>query len=274
MKQCLLGVCNNVGHNIDKVKVWAKSFVRHTDNPNVFLIAVNATDEEIKIVKDIGIIPIPVTMNTTVGINHTRLRPAYQLLELIDCEQIVYTDVFDVVFQGNPFLKLDFNNNDLFAGEEGLLIRNEPWNMNNIQLIFPEELDKCLNNRVLCSGVMAGNRKAFIDLLYKIYVLSEHGQVNHDNIRDQAALHVLYANNRIKNLKTIPLTEFWTVHCAVAGPTPFFESWNFKNHFQNDGLPIPYLEDGIVKGDGQPFDIVHQYNRVPEWYDKLIQPYV
>jgi hypothetical protein len=274
MKQCLLGVCNVIGPHIDKIKVWAKSFIKHTDVPNVFLIAVNATDDEIRQVKDIGIIPIPVTMNTTVGINHTRLKPAYQLLELIDCEQIVYTDVFDVVFQGNPFLKLDFNNNNLFVGEEGLLIRDEPWNGNNIMHFFPNEIEKCVNNKILCSGVMAGKREFFKDFLRKIYDLSERGLDNPDNIRDQAALHVLVANNLIDNLKTVPLTDYWTVHCAVAGPTPFFESWGFKNHFIKDNLPIPYIENGVVKGNGQVFDIVHQFNRIPEWYNILTQPYV
>jgi len=274
MKQCLLGVCDNIGPNINKIKVWAKSFIKHTDNPNVFLIAVNVTDEEIKQVKEIGVIPIPIRLSTTTGINHTRLKPAYQLLEIIDCEQIMYTDVFDVVFQGNPFLKLDFNNNNLFVGEEGILIRDEPWNMNNIQLIFPENFLKCIDNKILCSGVMAGKKEFFKDFLRKIYGLSERGHANHDNIRDQAALHVLIANKQINNLKTVPLTDFWTIHCAVAGPTPFFESWGFKNHFEKNNLPIPYLENGVVLGNGQPFDIVHQFNRIPEWYNILSQLYV
>jgi len=81
------------------------------------------------------------------------------------------------------------------------------------------------------------------------------------------------SNNMVKNLKVFNLTESWAVHCAVAGPTQFFESFGFKNAI-NNRYGIPKLVDGkICPKNGEPYDIVHKFNRIPEWNQILTKNY-
>jgi hypothetical protein len=96
---------------------------------------------------------------------------------------------------------------------------------------------------------------------------------NLTNIQDQAALIVMVKNKEIDNLKIFNLTEGWAVHCAIAGPTQFFESFGFKGTIENRyGIP-QLITDKICTKNGDPYDIVHQFNRIPEWNELLTKKY-
>jgi hypothetical protein len=85
----------------------------------------------------------------------------------------------------------------------------------------------------------------------------------------------MIAKNQIPRLKLFNLNNAWAIHCAVAGPTPFFHSWGFGNKLAEKNLSIPYMDvDGVVKTDGKVYDMVHQFNRVPDWNQILKAPYV
>ena len=96
---------------------------------------------------------------------------------------------------------------------------------------------------------------------------------NLTNIQDQAALIVMVKNKEIDNLKIFNLTEGWAVHCAIAGPTQFFESFGFKGNIEKRyGIP-QLITDKICTKNGDPYDIVHQFNRIPEWNELLTKKY-
>jgi hypothetical protein len=62
------------------------------------------------------------------------------------------------------------------------------------------------------------------------------------------------------------------MHCAVAGPTQFFTAWGFNNNLK---YGIPMMKDGLVRTAAEaPYDIVHQFNRVPEWHEEIKAPYL
>lgn len=269
MKTALIGLSNNVSSNIDKIKLWSSSFKKYC-NGDVVLLCANSTQEDLKLCQDLNIIPIPVTVNDTWYINHDRLRHTYEYISSSDIDLFMVTDVFDVLFQGDPFTKLNTELYDVFVSGEGVKVNQEPWNSDNINKIFPEHFEICKQVEVINSGVIAGKREALTQLLKQMYTLCESGSNAH-NIKDQAALIVLIAKNVINKLKIFNLDDAWAMHCAVSGPSQFFDSWGFKNNIM---YGIPKMENNlIVNKDSIPYDIVHQFNRIPQWKNILVNNY-
>jgi hypothetical protein len=271
MKKALLGLSNNIKLNFNKIKVWSKSFKKYSEG-DVILLCANSTEEEINMCKEIGIITIPVTVNDTYYINHKRLGNTLEFLKTTEIDLFLITDVFDVVFQSDPFQKLDLNY-DIFVGSEGLKLSQEPWNTDVINKVFPEYFGKCLNEDIICSGVIAGKKESLINLYDRLYYMCENS-LNGHNIKDQAALIISIFNNEIENLKIFDVTEGWTLHCALGGPTQFFESWGHKNAFINRyGGFAQLIGNEVVTHEGLKYDIVHQFNRIPEWNEVLTKEY-
>lgn len=276
MKKALIGVCNNIFLNLDKVQVWSSSFQKFCPDAEVVLFCVNSNEDELKACQDLNIKTISVELAPElIGyINHKRLSYILEYFKTTDTDLFISTDVFDVMFQGDPFAKLDLENFDVFASEEGVKVGEEPWNFSNIQALFPYDLQICIEQGVVCSGIIAGKREALIPVYQEMYDMCENHSTNNQAIKDQAAFIVMIAKNKIPRLKLFNLNDAWAMHCAVAGPTPFFQGWGFCNKLAEKNLHIPYLENDVVKTDGKVYDMVHQFNRVPSWNDTLRKPYV
>lgn len=275
MSNTLVGLSNHINEHFHKIATWAKSFMFYCPEGRVVLICANATEEEIQRCKDIGIEVISVKVEDERTINHQRLYPIKNFLESEPPSDNLYliTDVFDVVFQRDPFEQWNLQEYDVFVSEEGIDVHEEPWNFSNISGLFPNDFNLCLHHPIICSGVIGGKRDALISLYDRMFYMCEHESTDAHNIKDQAALIVLLARNEIPRVQIFKLKDAWTVHCAVAGPTQFFESWGFKNKLERTQTPIPYMEECLVKSDGKPFAIVHQFNRIPEWNSVLTKPY-
>lgn len=269
MKIALLGLCNNVANNLDRIKIWSRSFSRHCDG-EIILLCANSTEAERQMCQDLGVIPVAVEVKDTWYINHERLKHTMEFLKTSTIDVFLITDVFDVIFQGDPFEKLDLNNYDIFISGEGVKVNQEPWNADNISKIFPHFRQECGEQEVVNSGIIAGKREALIKLYEVMYQLCESGSNAH-NIKDQAALIVMVVHSEIERLKVFNLDDGWAMHCAVAGPTQFFEGWGFKNNIK---YGIPQLKDGFVVDKLQrKYAMVHQFNRVPAWKDIIETPY-
>ena len=108
MKKILTGLSNNIALNKHKIKVWSESFKRHS-NGEVVLIAANANEEDINVCNELGIKYHLVSLEDTYHINHKRLEHTRDFLKVSDGELFLITDVFDVVFQSDPFAKFDLD---------------------------------------------------------------------------------------------------------------------------------------------------------------------
>jgi hypothetical protein len=275
MKCILVGLCNKVNENVQRVKAWALSFKRHCSHGKIVLLCAGSTRKEMDECRKFGIETIPVCVKSELTINHQRLLHIDEYLsQEIGGDIFLITDVFDVIFQKNPFEACDIHNYEIFVSEEGVDVNQEPWNSKNIHDLFPDAIDICLRHPIVCSGVIGGKRDALSRLYERMYVMCEHESTNAQNIRDQAALIVLLSKGEVPKVKIFQLEEGWAVHCAVAGPTEFFEKWGFKSKLHKKNIPIPYMESGVVKTRGNPYAIVHQYNRVSEWSQALIKQYI
>jgi hypothetical protein len=271
MKNVLIGLANNIKSHSNKIKVWVNSFKKHS-NGDVVLLCANSTEEDIDFCKSLGIIPISVHVEDTWYINNKRLKHTLDFIENSQYNLYLITDVFDVLFQNDPFTKMD-DSYDVFVGSEGLHINEEPWNGDVISKVFPNDLEVCKNHEIICSGVIGGKKESLIKLYTKLDEMCENSSNNH-NIKDQAALIVMIAKNEVDRLKIFSFDEGWTVHCAIGGPTQFFESWGFKNTLIKRYGGIPYLQDNkIYNHNGNVYDIVHQFNRITEWNEILTKEY-
>jgi hypothetical protein len=271
MKKILTGLSNNVFLNKQKIKVWAESFKKHSDG-EVILIAANANIDDINTCNELGIKYHLVTLEDTYHINHKRLEHTRDFLKISDGELFLITDVFDVVFQSDPFEKFDLDTYDLFFTSEGILVSEEPWNADVIIKVFGDEIDLCRNSEIICSGVIGGKKEQLIDLYDKMFLKCESGTDKH-NIKDQAALILLLEQKQIQNYKILTLNDGWAMHCATSGPTEFFIPWGMKNTIEKRYNVPTMINNKVCTNDGRVFNIVHQFNRVPEWKEILTKEY-
>ncbi len=272
MKKSLIGFSDNVYKNKEKIKVWAKSFKKHCSD-NILLIVANPTPDDIQVCDELNILYNIVEELDTHTINHKRLIHTYNALLNYEADLVLVTDVFDVVFQNDPFKKIENDTHDIFLTGEGVLVKEEPWNCDVINKVFPEYLPICKDEEVICSGVIAGKKNAILNLYKNMYDLCESG-TNEHNIKDQAALIVLKAKNELQNFKFFTLNDAWAMHCATSGPTQFFEGWGFKTIIENRYNIPTIIDNQICTALGTPFDIVHQFNRIPEWHTIIKNKYL
>lgn len=273
MKKVLTGLCNNITEHQDKIRIWKNSFQQYS-NGDVVLLVANASEQDVKICEMLDIKYHLVTIEDTYQINHKRLEHLRDFFKISEGDVFLITDVFDVVFQNDPFEKLNFNDYDLFLTSEGILLSEEPWNYDVIKKVFGMDIaNECLAHEIVCSGVIAGKKEALISLYDRMFNLCESGTNNH-NIKDQAALIIMLVKNELKNYKILTLNDGWAMHCATSGPTQFFTLWNMKQNLEKR-YNIPEMkENNVYTGNGELFDIVHQFNRVPEWHTIIKNKYL
>ena len=271
MKTALIGISNKIKQHRGKIKVWAESFRKYSDG-EIILIAANSDDEDIKVCEELGVKYHRVDVGDPWYINNKRLHFIAEYLKTSDVDVFLSTDVFDVLFQANPFDKFDLVNYDLFVSNEGIMIREEPWNSDVINRCFPGEISCCINNEITCSGVIGGKREQLIHLFERMHIMCENA-VNGHNVRDQAALLLMMGRNEVEKLKVFTVDDGWAMHCQSSGPTQFFESWGLKRNLSSRyGIP-KLIDDKIFTADDKLYDIVHQFNRVPEWNQILTKKY-
>lgn len=270
MTKVLTGVSNNVAKNIDKIKVWANSFKKHT-NGDVVLIAANTTNEDRNVLRLNGIKFHEVTTDSTLTINDSRLNHIADWIETSQYDLFMVTDVFDVCFQADPFEM--FDHHGFYAASEGVLHCEEPWNMDVMRKAFPDYAEFIKLHEVVCSGVMGGRKNDLVNILRMQQKLVNEALNGHD-IRDQAALNILIYKNLIANYRIFKPHEGWAIHCSLSGPTFQHIEWGLgKTIDRRYGLP--HLEaDKLVDSKGKIYKIAHQYNRIPEWNEKIIAQYV
>jgi len=272
MKKALIGISNRIKENKNKINIWKKSFEKFSD-AEVILVAANMDDEDIRICdEELKIKYHKVDVGDPWYINNKRLYHISEYMKTTDIDVFLATDVFDVIFQADPFFKFDLINYDLFVSNEGIMISEEPWNSDVINKCFPNEINHCIHNEITCSGAIGGKREQLSYLFDRMYKMTEDAQNGH-NIRDQAALILMIAKNEIDKLKIFNINDGWAMHCATSGPTQFFESWGLKNNLSSKYFIPKLINNKIYTGDDKLYDIVHQFNRVPEWHKLLISEY-
>ena len=274
-KDLIIGAFNNYT-DYDVLKPWVQSIKDTGFTGDTVLFAIGTTPELMKKLQDEGVIVIPVMKNDNMMIHMQRFIHIYDFLKQNEgvYRYVISTDVRDVIFQSNPVHYLDQNVNPAFftgiiASSEAIKIKDEEWNRDNIKKNFGEYFYNEVKDNVVCNvGILAGRSELIKELCFYLYQLSLNRP---DWVCDQAAYNMLLGTKIWKSKTNITkLNDAWAVNAHVTNKPDLVEKLK------------PYLlekaptmrEDGlIVNSDGDPFVIVHQYDRVPEWMEYFSKKY-
>ena len=187
---------------------------------------------------------------------------------------IITTDVKDVIFQTNPseWLEKNIGDKEINVACESITYNNEEWgNQNLLKSFGPLIHGYCKNNLIYNAGTVSGKFDTMLDLFLNIYMVCNG--TNHfiegGGGPDQAALNVLLNMKSYKDVTNFAFSE--SGYAAQLGTTGPQIAGKYADKLVEKS---PILVDNTVcTSTGQPFSIVHQYDRVPEWKEMIEKKY-
>jgi hypothetical protein len=294
-KDLIVGVVDN--YDWDKIKYWANSIEKSGFTGNKALIVYNMSDTDtVKKLTDKGFMLISADKyDEEKGFTYSyashrimvdRFLHIYNFLSLFgnsdDIDNVIITDVRDVVFQNNPSEWLDNTKYDLILGSENLRYKDEPWGANNMRESFGQYLyEQMENEEIFCAGVIAGKYVTIRDFCLNLWLVCRAmpQQIPGGGGPDQAAMNLLLSMEHISYLtyKTNP-TDGWVVHAGTSMPAIEASSGGIGQAYkQNPKMSLPFVSDieynvtnDEIYANGKKLTIIHQWDRVPQW-KKLIE---
>lgn len=282
MENLILGAVLNYSYN--DIKPWIRSIKALNANISIGLIVYNmaASDVEKLTKENVRIFAFKKDNNHNLSFDFYPnfsimvdrfLHAALFLDQLAEVNNVIFTDVKDVIFQADPFKY--FNKKLVYLGSENLTYEEEPWGKNNMSKSFgPFFYDKVKNNRIYCAGVIGGNKKTLVDLFFNLYLVSKSTiqQVPGGGGPDQAALNILISLSPYRDIIQFNYgDDTWVCH---AGATlQAIECRNDEigiisrntNKLKLEKNCPKIVNNKICNKKGQLYSIVHQYDRIPEW---------
>ena len=262
------------GYRAPAIRTWLKSACRHRDNYAVGLILFDRDPEILELCARNQVTVFEAFDDPTdvIQIFYYRCKLIAGILRRLVCDYVLLTDVKDVVFQADPFPRLIERMGDRngLLTSENITISKEPWNWRVMREVFgPETAERLKDCDVINGGVLFG-RPAFLAELNSLIWDISHG-LQGEPIRDQAALDYLYYTYNLIRQQCVVATGEDTIvaHLGVAGPTPLWELWNFKDNLKCGHARLDPATCQVVNHRGEPYPIVHQYDRVAGWVDAI-----
>jgi len=279
------------GYTIQDVQPWVESLKKTGYEGKVFVILYSPTQEIAEYFKSQNFYVMVANEDGLTHIATQRFMDYVQALRSDYCSDVEYflhTDVRDVVFQRNPEEWFAQNVNDkdlLFASAEGTTYRHEDWGGDGIQAHFGETLFKeFADYETLCSGVFGGRKDAIIDLCEAMYQTAFWTQ-DPAGFIDQHFYNVLIRKSFSSITKIVPADSPFTANLGTliaipmndpnwsSGPrTPYnsYERFRKGSFVENMLVELPQMIDGqVCTPTGEPYFIVHQYDRHKPWKDIL-----
>ena len=267
-RNLIIGGFTNYG--INQLKPWVLSAKEVADkNTDVVLVYGNASQETLDWLTEQGVLLWPMVQQPGIPPHVMRFHSLYDFMtyKWQEYNYVVATDVKDVYFQKDPteFVEWHCKNYedayDYVIASEGLKYKDEPWgNENLMQAYGPYVYEHFKDNEIFNVGTFGGKSEFMKDMFFNIFTNAINRPIP---IVDQAVFNVLINTQPFKGVVT--KTMQWAAELGtIMDPSKI-------NSFRPNLLhPEPTFEDGVVKYEGTPFPIVHQYDRVPEW-KKFVQ---
>jgi hypothetical protein len=263
-KNLIIGGYTNYG--INQLKPWVLSAIEVAGkNADVVLVAGNTTKETVTWLNQQGVVVIPMLQVQNIPVHVLRFLSIYDFLcgHWQSYDYVVTTDVKDVYFQKDPFIFL--NSRKLVIASEGLKYKDESWGNENLLQAYGQYVyDKFKDNEIFNVGTFGGKSEYVKDMVFNIFTNAINRPIP---ICDQAVFNVLINTQPFKDIVT-KTTEWACEAGTVADPS------KIDGFRPNLLFPEPTVKDGIVLNqDNNPFPIVHQYDRVPEWKKYIQEKY-
>jgi hypothetical protein len=282
MQDLVISAVSN--YDYSRLKYWVNSLNSTGYTGRKAMIVHNISDDTIKQLKDNGV-EVWLTSNNRNKNNdgyHFADNFTYQvpttrhyfywmfLKEMKDIRYIVSTDCTDVVFQTNPseWLEKNLGNKKLNYGCEALKYKDESWGYNNMLTSFGPVMQQHMKDRpIYNAGSMAGEHKTFIDFSLNVFLTIQHLQ---DPTPDQAGVNLMLSLEPYKSITKFNDHDVnWACECGTTvdpSKMPVFRP--------NLLSPEPTFDgEYVYTSKGEKYVMVHQYNRVPDWKEKIERKY-
>ena len=172
--------------------------------------------------------------------------------------RVIFTDGRDIVFQTNPTEWLNINlTKDILVPSEYVMYKNEPWNQNNALMNYgPYIYYYLLQDKPACNvGSFACTAEICADFCLIIYLMANN--IGH---ADQPAFNILTSTLLKDRTQTVDFNDSWALQIGA---------------IINNIHEVALLKNGLIVSHktNQPYCIVHQYDRVPEYkqhFDKTL----
>jgi hypothetical protein len=196
-----------------------------------------------------------------------------KLSDLDEYRYCITTDVRDVVFQRNPVEYLEKvlhpqgveSGLKLVVGSECLEYQHEDWGRENLDRSFPMFYEYYKNKTIYNAGTIAGDIRFLKDFAAAVYLASINNPVHNP---DQAALNLLLGLEPYKSATHFAqVSDGWCVQAGTVADPRKIEG--FRPHFKEPaavaGIYLDKATGLVYNHNNEPFYLVHQYDRVPEW---------
>ena len=251
------------------IKPWINSLNKSGFNGKRIIVVYDIPEETVKYLNDEGFEIYQTEQEYHLFLQRFR-DYALILSERNDIDRIIHTDIKDVIFQSNPSKWMDEHKaKPLLACSESIIIGDDDWAQVCAGTSFPTEWEMWLKyEESYCAGTILGDREYAIDLFNNIFRWSLTG-ANPEQAADQPAYNVL-----IKQRQYRDCVQFIKQEEGLA--TQLGTVLIKKNFFGNRLLePTPIITNdySITNQKGEPFCIVHQYDRDPILKEQIIKKY-
>ena len=189
---------------------------------------------------------------------------------------IVTTDVKDVIFQSNPstWLENNIRGKQINVACESIRYRDEEWGNHNLLKSFgPLIHDHNKDNLIYNAGTISGEFDTMMDLFLNINMLCNGTSpfIEGGGGPDQAALNVLLNMKPYKDITNFAMSEDgWAAQLGTTGPQV---EEKYGDKLIEDSPEFDEVNSLVTTSDGKPFVLVHQYDRVPNWKEKIERKY-
>lgn len=276
-KNLILGAFDH--YDYSKLAPWVNSIKETGFSGDIVLVVFNATFETVdklseKSVKIIAFERDEVnkvfTHKSNMPIHTERFFHFFNFLNQNYYDNVVITDVKDVVFQINPFTLLDQNlkpqRQQMVVSSEALLYRDEPWGNENIEQCFGPLIANYYKGKEIYNvGVLGGKFHYLKDMCLNIFLMSTNRPIP---IVDQAVFNaIIHTEQCYETIYYSTPEDDWAIQLGTTMDPKKIDS--FRPHLRHNEPQI--IDNVVCNSDKQPYHIVHQWDRVPqlkEYYER------
>lgn len=295
MKTCLIAAAG--GYKVEDLKPWVNSLRKTSFDGDVIVIVYDAVDETVPQYlksENIGVI-----LGSVGGDLNIATQRFIDFAGILNGEHgknydiVVTTDIRDVVFQRDPglWVRENIGDNDIIASGEGIKYKHEDWNGDMLQRHFGNKVfDIMKNHETLCSGIIAGKKDMMIKLFSITAELAYYGK-DPGAFVDQCYYNVAIRRIFDEKTKVAGGDSTWCANLGTLYAIPMnTPQWSTKKRSEYDSYErfrthkkftevmtcsLPQMIDGLVcNSDGEPYAIVHQYDRYEPWKQTLLKKYI
>jgi len=276
MKDLIIGASTN--YDWSKLKYWINSINQSGFEGEKVLILMNCDADTVKKVIDSGFKIIAFNQDESGNLSHQSNLPIhverfihiYNHLSKLDYRYVITTDVKDVIFQKNPidYIEKVIGDKDLIFASESMLYADEPWGNQNLLETYGSFVhERFKENEIYNVGVLAGRAEQMKDLAMNIFGAAMGKPIP---ICDQSTFNFLISMHPYtKSSHYLSSEDAWAAQLGTTvDPSKIDKFGPLLLE------PSPKIEgDVVVTSQGEPFTIVHQYDRVPEWKNLIEAKY-